>query len=811
MSQTPALAAGPPTGEQIDDAERVTRPPQLLSQVTLSYPQQALADGLHGDVRVRVFVDANRQITGVKVLSGLEVFHEEAISAANRLTFSPALLDGEPADGSAVIFFHFAPPELSGVPGDGPGESMVVEAPSADQTDTHSRQTLDADDLADGSGQGLADTLVDEVPGMSRARGSTAAAKPIIRGQSERRLLLLDDGVRHESQKWGPDHAPEIDPFSAGEISVIKGAAGARYGPDAIGGVLLVSPPQMRQEDGVGGRALLMGASNGRSGYGALRLDGASGNFSARLEGNYARSAALSSPNYVLGNTASEQWNVGGSVQWRRDDVKVRLSYKHYDFRAGVFYGIMNSTPAAFEAQLEQERPPTADLWTTTYEIDRPYQDVTHDRVTLHTVVPGERGVLEGVYAFQINLRREFEQVRDTVTGPQYDFTLRTHSLDLVAKHNPWAAGEDTALDGTSLEGGIGLQGLFQENVYRGYSLLPNYRSFGGGIFAFERLRGYDWAVEAGARYDHLSRAAFLDENDYNRHISRDTLQAEDCEFVGERYRCPLDYNTGSVSLGGLWQAMPGTLDVKLDLSSASRFPNADELYLIGYAPSFPVFAQGAPDLEVETTWGASPTVALQTGWLDAEVSGYANLINNYIYFAPEIGPSGEPSFDVTIRGTFPRYVYAPIDATFTGVDGFIEVGPYSPVALRLQGSIVRAVDRDNGDFLIGTPPDQLRSSLKLRPSPRGAMEEPELSLNVDAVAKQTRTDLNADFAPPPDGFVLFGVSAKTRLRLGEKVFRFGVEVNNLFNTIYREYTSLTRYYADQPGRDVQLRLGLDF
>ncbi len=44
----------------------------------------------------------------------------------------------------------------------------------------------------------------------------------------------------------GPDSLPmeatEIDPFSAGSISVIRGAAGARYGPDAIGGVILVEP-----------------------------------------------------------------------------------------------------------------------------------------------------------------------------------------------------------------------------------------------------------------------------------------------------------------------------------------------------------------------------------------------------------------------------------------------------------------------------------------------------------------------------------------------------------------------------------------
>ena len=40
---------------------------------------------------------------------------------------------------------------------------------------------------------------------------------------------------------------------------------------------------------------------------------------------------------------------------------------------------------------------------------------------------------------------------------------------------------------------------------------------------------------------------------------------------------------------------------------------------------------------------------------------------------------------------------------------------------------------------------------------------------------------------------------------------RLGVEVRNLLNTAYREYTSLLRYYADQPGRDVRLRVGMDF
>ena len=38
----------------------------------------------------------------------------------------------------------------------------------------------------------------------------------------------------------GVDHATEIDPFSAGAIRIVRGAAGTRFGPDAIGGVIIV-------------------------------------------------------------------------------------------------------------------------------------------------------------------------------------------------------------------------------------------------------------------------------------------------------------------------------------------------------------------------------------------------------------------------------------------------------------------------------------------------------------------------------------------------------------------------------------------
>ena len=785
-------------------ADEARIPPRLTQQTPLRYPAEA--DGTAARITVRVTVGIDGLVSDVDVLDGPPVFYDEAIRAGYQLQFSPALRDGVPVESVSVIYFDFTPdPHMH----EEPVGEMIIEAVSPDAYDTHARTTLSEEELEASAGEDLASTIADEA-GVTTGGGTTSAAKPIIRGQSERRLLILFDGVRHESQKWGPDHAPEIDPFAAGEISIIKGAAGARYGPDAIGGVLLVNPPPMREEPGFSGKAVAATASNGRQGYGALRLDVApeqTSHIAYRIEGNYARSASLSAPDYVLGNTASALYNIGAAAEYHHRTTEVCLSYQHHDYRAGIFYGTVAASPEDFLAQYEAGRPVTTELWTTTYTIDRASQDVTHDRAILHVTTAPGAWLLEASYAFQRNRRLEFEQVRDSIEGAQYDFTLRTHSLDFLASQPTYYVGERA-----TLEGGVGLQGIFQENVYRGYSLLPNYRGMGGGVFGFQRLNLETGALSAGARLDGLSRTAFLADVDYDNHLDQDTLSADSCTILDTGVaRCPARYTTGSVSLGGLWSAIPDLLELKLDLSSASRFPNADELYLIGYAPSFPVYALGAPDLGVETTWGASPTVGVRVGPLEAEISGYANYTQDYIYFAPILDGGGIPSYEVTILGTWPRYSYTAIDAVFTGTDGSLTLWPEAPVGLRLQGALVRAHDVASGDFLIGTPPDQVRATLTGRPPEAPRLAAPELSLIIDAVARQSRTDPVTDYVPAPDGYVLLGAAAQAELVLSGRSLRLGVEGVNLLNTAYRDYTSLLRYYADQPGRDIRVRAGTDF
>lgn len=782
-------------------------PPRLLGEPVATYPDEARRRGLHGVVELLVTVDADGAVVAVEVVEGHELLVPAASAAARELRYEPARDDGAPIQATVPLTIRFSPHD------DTPSITETVEVVGTREEESDEPATISTVDeaaLRRARGKDLADTL-ESVAGVTVAKGTAAVGKPVVRGQAERRLLLLDDGVPHASQKWGADHAPEVDPQAAGRIRVVKGAAGVRYGPDAVGGVVIVEPRPMPLEPGVHGAVDLVGQTNGLGLHGGGRIEGmlaALPGLSARIEGNVGAFGPRSTPDYVLGNTASRTWNLGASVQYARPGVQLRVSYRHYDLRAGIFFGVRSSTATAFAAGLEADSPPGADAWTRDWTIERPYQSVQHDRVAVHANLGLNRaGSLEVVGGFQVNHRREFDQVRASVQGPQYDFVLRTTTLELGWEQPRLPVGV------AFLTGRVGVAGLYQEHEYGGRPLLPNHRAGAVGLFAHERLTFPRGVVEAGVRWDHMDRSAFFTDSDYERHLARGTLDPQDCNEVDGVGRCPFRYDAVTATVGGLLHAVPEVLDLQLDLASGSRAPSSDELYLNGTSPTFPVYALGKPDLGIETAWGVTGTVTLEQPWLHLEVSPHLTYIDDYIQFAPERGADGELAIDVTIRGAFPRYSYRSLNAWFYGVDGHAELGGEGPVALVINGALVRGRAASDGEHLVGVPPDRLELAARLQPRRLGPLRDLLVEVSAGVVGSvRGYTDPKLDLAPYPAPYALVGAALGARVPLPRGAgVEVQLEVENLVNTRYRDTLSLLRYYADEPGRNVRLRVGFDF
>lgn len=688
-------------------------------------------------------------------------------------------------------------------------EVIVIQGEAPTQIDTRSTTTVSGEALERTRGRALSDTLA-EVPGVSQLRSASGMAKPIVRGQYGRRLLLLVDSVRHRSQDWGIDHAPEIDPFAADQITVVRGASGVRHGPDAIGGAVLVDPPELPRRPGVAGEAHVIGLSNGLGGALAARVQGAPARvpgLAARVEGSLRRLAAPSTPDYPLDNTGSREWNLGGAAGYRRGDDAVELSYTRFDAQLGVCSCLRVESRDDFLAQIERDRPIGYELYTSDFEIERPYQRVVHD-----TALGRGRWNLDGIgavtatYAFQSDHRREYDIVRQATTGPQYRFQLSTHDVDLALEHRPVHV-----TDHLHLSGSVGAVGMAQSHDFSGQTLVPDHDAWAAGGYAIERLIGHDFELEAGIRFDVLSREASLLRRDFLRLVRSDQLAEDACsDPEADPVTCASTFRTLSASVGGLLQ-LTTAWSAKLDLSTASRPPNPDEQYLNGTSPTFPVLGLGKPDLGPETTYSASATTSYQGERVTAEASVYANYIRDYIYFAPALDDDGDPIFDVLIQGSFPRFVTRAVDAVFYGGDGGVTVTPLASLEVGAQVSLVRARNVSRDSYLVFVPPDRVRGSVTYRLPSLGPLGKSFAAASGTFMARQTRFDLAADFARPPDAYFLLGAEVGTEMRFGDETVKLAVQGTNLLDTAYRDYTSLLRYFADQPGLQVLARLSLEF
>ena len=676
-------------------------------------------------------------------------------------------------------------------------------------------ESLSPDDINAYHAQNLGD-LASNLTGVSMASTGQNVVKPVIHGLTSNRVLVINNGVRHEFQSWGEEHAPEIDVSTVDNISVVKGAATVRYGPEALGGVLLINPPVMELRTDWQGRVSLTGKSNGRSAESSVQLQKGYRKLALLAQAAYTHQGDLRAPDYVLSNTGKRETSFSLGTRYHWSTLDFSAYYSHFDQELGILRGSITGNLDDLANALESAQPqPT---FPFTYAIGNPRQEVQHDMVKLNGKWNGTNQSVEVQYAFQNNHRQEYDVRRgDNNERPAIDLTLATHTLDGTWEHP----------DVFDWRGSIGLQLLYQDNNNRPGTntipFVPNFNNARFGMYWIEsRLMG-DTRVEAGLRYDYQSSSI------------------RGRSFDNSVYRDELSYQNVTATVGLVREIREGQV-IRTNVGTAWRPPNIGELYSFGKRQASIEYGlwryrtaenneitttdvlnhqEKAVPSEVGTKWIG--TYELTRGPLQGELTVYANYIRNFIYARPA-------GIIQTIRGAFPFFIYDQDDALFAGTDVSIRLAHTTRIESTFQGSFLWAKDVENNENFVGLPPIQLRYQYAQQLPKFAFFDESDWSLSVDYTFRQfqaprtvtVRRILEADesntplFAqdnssfdvlPAPPGYLLAQAAGSGRINR----FQLGFRVRNIFNKTYRSYTDRLRYFADEVGRNFIVSVNYSF
>lgn len=685
---------------------------------------------------------------------------------------------------------------------------LVVEDEKMHTEHAHNVTTLSAKQLAELAGKTLGESLR-EIAGVNSIQSGPGIFKPVIHGVHSQRVLILNHGIRQEGQQWGAEHAPEIDPFVASEVSVIKDASSIKYGTDAIGGVIVVNPAPLPETGGIGGSISTIAQSNGRSGTISAMIEGGIKNgdgWGWRVQGTGKRAGDFHTPNYSLTNTGIKELNFSAAAGYHDERSGVEIFFSHFASDIGILKGVSIGNQNDLEDAMNRPEP----LYTGSfsYDISEPRQSVSHNllKVSGHIKLPESEVRLQ--YGFQNNHRKEFDfRIGDLSNTPDLNLRLNTHTLETeweYFKDDKWSVC-------------TGITAMFQQNrkIFgtQKVPFIPDFNNVSGGLFAISKMNLKKWVIDFGLRYDY-------------RYYS-----VAGYDYKNSLFRANMNFNNFSATAGATFTQRSNE-SLKLNISSSWRPPHVAELYSVGTHQSAAANEYGfllddttnevleIDDVSFDTEQAVKFVGTYQRvlGSLGIEVSPYVNYIFNYIYLRPA-------GVTQNIRGTYTYFRYAQTDALFMGLDvsAFWQVHPRLKFLPKF--SLLRASDHRNNDYLVFIPANRYEAAARYEKPTLGSLSNFFLETKARFVDRQRRAprvisvqeineasangidpfqgdNSNFDFMAPPPSYFLWDFAAGVSLRSGQNRFDFRVAAENLLNKSYREYTNRFRYYADDMGRN---------
>jgi iron complex outermembrane receptor protein len=641
--------------------------------------------------------------------------------------------------------------------------------------------TLSRKEMERAQGRSITEYL-SQMTGVTALQTGTSILKPVIHGLHSQRILIMNAGIRQEGQQWGTEHAPEIDPFIAGKIAVLKGPSAIRYGSDAIGGVIIVEPRELPHEPGLNAEISLTGASNGRQGVASGMVEQHLGKFYDlcwRLQGTIKKAGTVHTPEVYLQNTSFEESNWSASIGIERRNAGMSLFFSHFNTGIGIFSGSHIGNLSDLQNVIETGEVRTDDEFS--YRISSPRQEVKHDLFSLKAwLAAGRAGKLFLQYGYQYNQRFEFDADKlynDSVSVlnlPEIELRLYTHTLDFHFESASWKR--------FSVIAGAG--GMIQDNQYAGLRyFVPNYRLTNAGGYTLIRWKKDRTEIEGGGRIDFREQTVY-------RNIRGSVIST------------PFDFVNPGLSLGFI-RKQSEQFTLQMNFSLARRPPSINEWFSNGLHHGTATYETGDSTLEVEKVYSAHLTGNWRTKYLAISATAYYSYINDYIY----LSPAGDAV--LTINGAFPAYSYSAVDAQFKGLDLSVEADITSKLVWESKNSLVFADNLSDHRYLELVPSPRLLQSITYSLHDTENWKNLEAGISLLAVMRQTRYTEGTDFTPPPAAYYLTGLDFSATRMIGKQEFRLGISVANLFNVTYRDYMNRFRYYAPGPGTNIMLRLNV--
>jgi iron complex outermembrane receptor protein len=598
-------------------------------------------------------------------------------------------------------------------------------------------------------------------PGVAARSFGPAPSRPVIRGLSGDRVLILQDGQRMaDLSSQSGDHGVTANPAAAERVEVVRGPATLLYGANAIGGLVNIITEDIptRAIDGVNGNLTFDAGTAAAEGGAAGSVRAGNGRLAMQLGGGGRRSGDVGTPEGEVLNSQSRNGFGSVGLSWTGGKGYFGGSYGYDDTRYGapvVEEGLVELTPRKHAFSLRG----------------------------------GAQGLDSVFDAFRATLAVRRYRHEELLAGDvETAFKNNTIEGEVMGSHR--AVGR--------LKGSIGGSMLDREfDAVGSEALSPPIDQRGFAAFIYEEVTWPHVTLQFGGRVDRTNY-----------------------EPIGEQARA---FTSGSGSFGLLLR--PAGADervtVALSLARAARNPALEELFYFGPHPGNFAFEVGNPDLEPEHAIGFDLSLRWRGPRASGEVTYFRNDIQDYIFTAPLevqdfhareaefaarfpsrdiVGEEGEG--EEHGHGEFPIIEFVGADSVLQGIEAHGDVALTSQLFLELGLDYVRGTLKDRDEPLPRMPPLRFRGGLRYQRNAFQAGGE------VRTVAKQERL---FSTETPTDGYGLLRLFASYSFAQGPVAHTITARLDNATNELYRNHLSLIKDLAPEIGRNVKLLYNVKF